>query len=83
MKKNMLIGIDVGSTNIKSVVFDRNLNILANQSKEVEILFPNPGWTEYDPDDWWNYVKETLQLSIQKASINPAAASETGAQSRD
>jgi xylulokinase len=81
MKKNMLIGIDVGSTNIKSVVFDRNLNILANQSKEVEILFPNPGWTEYDPDDWWNYVKETLQLSIQKANINPAAIAGIGVSS--
>ena len=43
MKKDILIGIDIGSTNIKSVLFDSDLRIIANESEEIEILFPQPG----------------------------------------
>ena len=81
MKKNILIGIDVGSTNIKSVIFDQNLNILANESNEVEIHFPKPGWTEYNPGDWWNHVQNTLRRALEKTRVNPSAVAGIGVSS--
>ena len=71
MKDGVLIGIDIGSTNIKTVIFDRFLNILANEALEIKILYPNPGWTEYDPSDWWDLLKKTLVKAVGKAKIDP------------
>ena len=72
MKKDILIGIDIGSTNIKSVLFDSDLRIIANESEEIEILFPQPGWTEYNPSDWWRFVKSTLSRCLKNNQIDPA-----------
>ena len=69
--KNVLIGIDIGSTNIKTVIFDENFNILANVSEEIDIIFPKPGWTEYDPGEWWKKVKVTLKKGMAAAKIDP------------
>ena len=69
--KNVLIGIDIGSTNIKTVIFDENFNILANVSEEIDIIFPKPGWTEYDPGEWWKKVKTTLKKGLADSKIDP------------
>jgi xylulokinase len=71
MKKDIIAGIDIGSSNIKTVLFNKDLEIEANESREINILFPRPGWTEYNPDDWWKYVKETLRDCLLKTNISP------------
>ncbi len=81
MGKNILIGIDIGSTNIKTVIFDENLNILANEANEIDIIYPRPGWTEYDPAKWWLYVMETMERALKKANINPESVAGIGVSS--
>ncbi len=71
MKKDLLIGIDVGSSNIKSVLFDRQFNVLANESDSIDIHLPKPGWTEYDPNDWWEHVRSTVKRCLLKANADP------------
>lgn len=68
--KNILIGIDIGSTNIKTVIFDGNFNVLANVSEEIDILLPKPGWTEYNPSEWWEKVKKTLKKGLAIGKVN-------------
>ena len=29
--------------------------------KGVSFVFPQPGWSEQEPEDWWNAVKEGLK----------------------
>ncbi|MBC8387404.1 MAG: hypothetical protein H8E13_05065 [Actinobacteria bacterium] len=70
MKKDILIGIDIGSTNVKTVAFDSDFKILASETQEYTTLIPKPGWTEYNPEEWWDGAKNTLKRAIQKGQID-------------
>ena len=71
MVKNILVGIDVGSTNVKTVLFNKECQVLASETQEYTTLIPKPGWTEYQPDEWWDCVKNTLNRAIAHAHVNP------------
>jgi xylulokinase len=60
MAKELLIGIDVGTTSAKSVLFDLAGTILAEATQEYATAYPHPNWAEQDPEDWWQAVCTTL-----------------------
>ncbi|MES2826612.1 MAG: FGGY family carbohydrate kinase [Bacteroidota bacterium] len=70
----LLLGIDVGTSSIKvSVVDAANSNILATAQypdTESEILTPQHGWAEQDPDMWWEHVQKAILLCNQKNKYN-------------
>ncbi|MGA2478988.1 MAG: FGGY family carbohydrate kinase [Spirochaetia bacterium] len=70
MKKDLLIGIDLGSSNVKTLLIDDQGRTLGLQTEEYPTLFPQPGWIEYDPNDWWNAVKNTLKRVIADAKVD-------------
>ena len=43
----MYIGIDLGSTNMKAAVYDRDLNLVDMRSRPVEYIRDN-GFVEFD-----------------------------------
>ena len=55
-----LIGIDIGTTGTKSVLFDENGNEIASAYAEYPMYQPQNGYAEEDPNDWWEAVKNTL-----------------------
>ena len=57
----LLVGIDVGTTSLKSVLFDAQGRVLAAASQEYPTLYPQPNWAEQDPDAWWRATCATLQ----------------------
>jgi xylulokinase len=70
MNKEVLIGIDLGSTNVKTMFFNKDGKILGVTNKEYPVYFPRPGWVEYDPQDWWESTKETIKGCLEKTNIN-------------
>jgi xylulokinase len=68
--KSYLIGIDIGSSNVKTVVFDDKCEVLASETQEYTTIVPKPGWTEYSPDEWWDCAKNTLKQAIKKSKID-------------
>ena len=60
MAKDLLIGIDVGTTSTKSMLFDLQGKVLAQASQEYATSYPQPNWAEQDPEDWWQAVCSTL-----------------------
>ena len=52
------IGIDLGTSSVKVLLVDENGN---TSKRDYELYFPNPGWSEQNPDDWWNAVKECIK----------------------
>jgi len=78
MPKDLLIGIDVGTTSVKSVLFDRQGAILGQAAHEYPTAFPQPNWAEQDPNDWWRGVCGTLRrifTASPHAAANVAAIS--------
>ena len=70
MKKDLLIGIDLGSSNVKTLLIDDQGRTLGLQTEEYQPIFPKPGWIEYDPNDWWNAVKNTVRRVIAAAKVD-------------
>ena len=65
---NYLIGIDVGTSGTKSVLFDTQGNVVASATAEYPLYQPQNGWAEQDPNDWWNAACQTLRELTAKAT---------------
>lgn len=55
-----LIGIDIGTSGTKTVLFDTDGNVIKSKTCEYPMYQPKNGWAEQNPEDWWNAVRETL-----------------------
>ncbi len=57
---SVLLGLDVGTGGARAVAVDESGSIVAEASSGYPLMSPRPGWTEQDPEDWWEASKETL-----------------------
>jgi xylulokinase len=57
---SLLLGLDVGTGGARAVAVDEWGNLVAEASSEYPLHSPRPGWTEQDPEDWWEGAKEAL-----------------------
>ena len=54
------IGIDIGTTSIKTVVYDERFNICFHVGKRYNYTATEDGWREIDPTIWSTIVLEQL-----------------------
>ena len=66
-----LIGIDLGTQSVKTVVLDDQGQALALARREYPIETPKVGWAEQDPQVWWKATCETVQEAVAAARIAP------------
>ena len=52
----LYIGIDLGTSAVKLLLTDEKGTIKNVVSKEYPIYFPNSGWSEQKPEEWWEQV---------------------------
>ncbi|MCR4625175.1 MAG: xylulokinase [Lachnospiraceae bacterium] len=52
----LYIGVDLGTSAVKLLLMEGNGAIKKIVSKEYPLYFPNPGWSEQKPEDWWTQV---------------------------
>lgn len=61
-----LVGIDVGTTNTKTVIFDVDTGrICAVGSCRTIMRHPKPEWSEFDAEDLWATILQSIQAAIQ------------------
>jgi len=51
VNQQILIGLDIGTTNIKAVALDERGSLLAKESVGIATTAPRPGWVEQSPED--------------------------------
>ena len=56
MNRSAFIGIDLGTSAVKLLLVDQQGTVLNTVSREYPLYFPEPGWSEQDPADWWTAV---------------------------
>ncbi|WP_202946156.1 xylulokinase [Collimonas fungivorans] len=49
----MSLGIDLGTSELKAVLLDESGTVLAHTGVRLAISRPQAGWSEQDPEDWW------------------------------
>lgn len=77
---NMLfIGLDVGTTGCKAAVYNETGKSLGKAYREFDVLHPQPGYSEQDPETVWACVLEVLAESVNAAKRNGAKAEEFAA----
>lgn len=55
------IGIDLGTSAVKLLLMNAEGDIENTVSKEYPLYFPQPGWSEQNPEDWWSAVLKGLK----------------------
>lgn len=65
-----ILGIDLGTSGTKTVLFDTKGTALASHTMEYPLYQPKNGWAEQDPEDWWQAVKETVGAVLKAAGRN-------------
>ncbi len=56
----LYIGIDLGTSSMKLLLMDAAGNILNTVTKDYPLEFPQPGWSQQNPEDW----KQALYAGI-------------------
>ena len=59
--ENYLIGMDLGTTNIKAILMDESGNVLARASRENHLIFPGKSMVEQSPAEWWGNASEIFR----------------------
>ena len=56
----MFLGIDIGTSSVKLLLLDDLGSIINTCSKKYPCYYPKAGYSEQDPKDWWDAVKELI-----------------------
>ncbi len=51
---NYYIGTDLGTSSVKLILTDACGAILRSVTKSYPVHYPRSGWSEQEPEDWWN-----------------------------
>ena len=71
--EKLLLGIDIGTSACKVALFNRAGIVFAQATKEYALYYPQAGWVEQDPDEWWTSICTAIKEVIVKAQIAPEA----------
>ena len=66
-----LIGVDLGTSGTKTVIFDTAGNPLASKTIEYPMYQPHNGWAEQDPLHWWQAARDSMKAVIAQSGIDP------------
>ena len=57
----LYIGVDLGTSAVKLLLMDETGDIKNIVSKEYPLFFPHPGWSEQNPEDWFEKSMEGIK----------------------
>lgn len=76
----LYIGVDLGTSAVKLLLMEGSGKIEKIVSKEYPISFPHPGWSEQNPEDWWNAVVEGIRELTADCDASQVAGISFGGQ---
>ncbi len=69
----LLLGIDIGTSACKVAVFEKSGKVIAQTNKPYKLYYPNPGWVEQNPDEWWNAIVDGIKEILKTVSADDIA----------
>ena len=66
---SVYLGIDLGTTGLKSLLVREDGSICGSGYMEYPISIPAPGFAEQDPGDWWNALRLSLAEAMQASGV--------------
>ncbi|MCE5255720.1 MAG: hypothetical protein LLF89_02610 [Spirochaetaceae bacterium] len=62
-----LVGIDLGTTGVRSILYNENLDELGQDYNEYPLIFLPGNYIEQDADLWWTLVKKSIKAAIENS----------------
>ena len=66
-----LLGIDLGTTGVKSLLIQETGGIVASATQEYPLSTPRPSWSEQSPEAWWRATARSIKDVLAKAQADP------------
>jgi sugar (pentulose or hexulose) kinase len=71
-----LVGLDIGTTTIKAIVYDEGQGVLvASAARPTPVEHPQPEWSQYDPERLWQTSAECLREAIAGRPVHALGVS--------
>ncbi|XP_017862866.1 PREDICTED: putative glycerol kinase 5 [Drosophila arizonae] len=70
--KAHIAALDVGTTYLRCFVLDENCAVKGSAADAVELLNPQPGYFEIEPEGLWRKIVKVIRESIHNAKLTPA-----------
>jgi xylulokinase len=65
-----MLGVDIGSSNLKVALIDPEGRVAGTAGRELATDYPQPGWAEQDPQEWYRAFGECLRGLLAKEKIS-------------
>jgi xylulokinase len=75
---SIFLGIDVGTSGTKTLAMREDGKILATATVEYPLSSPRPGWSEQNPEHWWQAAVKSVRAVLKQGRIKPAAVGGIG-----
>ena len=69
--KDLLLGIDIGTSACKAALFSEDGKAVAQTSETYPVYYPRPGWVEQNPQEWWQAVCRAVRNLMEETGIRP------------
>lgn len=66
------IGVDIGTSGTKSVMFDEKGTVIASAAIEYPLYQEKNGYAEQEPSDWYNASVNTIKKIVSDSKVDPA-----------
>jgi xylulokinase len=70
-----IIAYDLGTGGNKASVFDADGTCLASSVIPYDTLYPDTGWHEQRPEDWWNAIVASTRALLSKGPVKASEIS--------
>lgn len=67
--KQYIMALDQGTTSSRTIIYDKQGNIISVAQKEFTQIFPREGWVEHDPMEIWATQMGTAQEAMLNAGL--------------
>lgn len=76
----LYIGIDLGTSSVKLLLMDEKGQICKITSREYDLEFPHPGWSQQNPYDWFDQSMDGLKELLSECDKSQVAGISFGGQ---
>ena len=67
-----LLGIDIGTSSCKAALFREDGTVAASGGSDYPVSYPQRGWAEQDPENWWQGVCRAVRNMLSESGIDPS-----------
>lgn len=72
MVDGYILGSDIGSGSCKTLLATPAGEVVARGTSSYALRYPQPGWAEYDPEDWYHAFCHSTADVLAASSVDPA-----------